>query len=77
MPQKPTKSGEAKPSDAPEPVEPVEPAAQHLHDETKRPIKAPIGGVPQNLPKQYPGKGLKHFAGQMQGKGRNFRHQGR
>ncbi len=62
-----------------EPAEPAqtEPTAQHLHDEQKRPLKAPIGGVPSNLPKQFPGKGPKHFAGKIQGKGRNFRHQGR
>jgi hypothetical protein len=60
------------------PVEPesMEPEAQHLHDETKRPLKAPVGGVPSNLPKQFPGKGPKHFS-QMSGKGRLFRHQGR
>lgn len=58
-------------------TEPAEPIAQHLHDETKRPLKAPVGGVPQNLPKQFPGKGgSKHF-NQAQNKGRNFRHQGR
>jgi hypothetical protein len=56
----------------------VEPAPQHLHDETKRPLKAPIGGVPPNIAEQFPGKGGKgHFGGQTHGGGRNFRHQGR
>ncbi len=72
MPKK-AKSGDGKPA---EPA-PTEPAAQHLHDEQKRPQKAPVGGVPANLPKQFPGKGPKGFAGQVQSKGRNFRHQGR
>ena len=67
MPKKPTS----------EEPEPVEPEAQHLHDETKRPLKAPVGGVPENLPKQFPGKGPRHFTGKVQNKGRNFRHQGR
>ena len=72
MPKKPV-SGEK------QPVEPAqtEPVAQHLHDEQKRPLKMPVGGVPSNLPKQFPGKGPKHFGGQVQNKGRNFRHQGR
>ena len=67
MPKKPT--GESQDTDQ-------EPVTQHLHDEKKRPLKAPIGGVPPNLPKQFPGKGPKNFT-QNQGKGRNFRHQGR
>ena len=73
MPKKPSKAGSKEP-----PVEPeaTEPAAQHLHDEQKRPLKAPIGGIPPNLPKQFPGKGPKNF-NQNFGKGRNFRHQGR
>jgi len=72
MPKKPKKAGEK------QPVEPApsEPVPQHLHDEMKRPLKAPIGGVPPNLPKQFPGKGPKNLTG-MQGKGRMFRHQGR
>lgn len=72
MPKKPV-SGEK------QPVEPAqtEPVAQHLHDEQKHPLKMPVGGVPSNLPKQFPGKGPKHFGGQVQNKGRNFRHQGR
>lgn len=56
----------------------VEPVAQHLHDETKRPLKAPIGGVPPNIAEQFPGKGGKgHFGGQTRNGPRNFRHQGR
>ncbi len=74
MPKKPKKS-EAK--DPPAEPAKTEPAAQHLHDEEKRPLKAPIGGVPPNLPKQFPGKGPKGFGNMVQGKGRNFRHQGR
>lgn len=68
-----------KPPKADPPAEPAqtEPTAQHLHDEQKRPLKAPIGGVPQNLPKQFPGKGPKGFGKLVQSKGRNFRHQGR
>lgn len=55
-----------------------QPVPQHLHDETKRPLKAPIPSVPPNLPKQFPGKGGKgHFGGQTHGASRNFRHQGR
>jgi len=69
MPKKPTKASSQEP--------PAEPVAQHLHDEGKRPLKVPIPSVPQNLPKQFPGKGPKHFANMAQGKGRNFRHQGR
>lgn len=73
MPKKP-KPGK---SQDPEPA-PAEPAAQHLHDEEKRPLKAPVGGVPPNLPKQFPGKGPKAFGNLAQAnKGRNFRHQGR
>lgn len=54
------------------------PVPQHLHDETKRPLKAPVGGVPPNIAEQFPGKGGKgHFGGQTHGGGRNFRHQGR
>ena len=45
MPKKPTKAGSPEP-----PAEPVEPAAQHLHDEQRRPLKAPISGIPPNLP---------------------------
>lgn len=52
------------------------PTAEHLHDDTKRPVKAPIGGVPQNIANAFPSKGAKNF-GQLKGKGRNFRHQGR
>ncbi len=72
MPKKPKKADDP-------PAEPVQtkPAAQHLHDEEKRPLKAPVGGVPPNLPKQFPGKGPKSFGNFAQGKGRNFRHQGR
>ncbi len=68
-----------KPQKADPPAEPAqsEPVAQHLHDEQKRPLKAPVGGIPPNLPKQFPGKGPKHFNASAQGKGRNFRHQGR
>jgi hypothetical protein len=73
MPKKPSKAGSKKPPVEPQPDEPV---AQHLHDEQKRPLKAPIGGVPPNLPKQFPGKGPKNFS-QMAAKSRNFRHQGR
>jgi hypothetical protein len=70
MPKKPT-TGET-------PVEPELPVAEHLHDETKRPLKAPIGGVPPNIAAQFPGKGGgKHLGGQIANKGRNFRHQGR
>ncbi len=72
MPKKP-KPGE---SQDPEPA-PTEPTAQHLHDEQKRPLKAPVGGVPPNLPKQFPGKGPKHFNNMGASKSRNFRHQGR
>ena len=72
MPKKPKKAGSQEP-----PAEPVEPVVQHLHDEQKRPLKAPIPGVPQNLPKQFPGKGPKQFSNMSQAKGRNFRHQGR
>lgn len=71
MPKKPT-NGESQDTD-PQQSEPV---AQHLHDEQKRPLKAPVGGIPPNLPKQFPGKGPKGF-NQNQAKGRNFRHQGR
>jgi hypothetical protein len=73
MPKKPKKTDKNDPPVEPEQQEPV---AQHLHDEQKRPLKVPVGGVPPNLPKQFPGKGPKNFAG-MQGKGRMFRHQGR
>lgn len=67
----------AKPGESQDP-EPAEPTAQHLHDEQKRPLKAPVGGVPPNLPKQFPGKGPKSFGNLAQAnKGRNFRHQGR
>ena len=52
------------------------PVAQHLHDETKRPVKAPIGGVPANIAAKFPSKGAKNF-GQLKGGNRNFRHQGR
>jgi hypothetical protein len=75
MPSK-TKSGESQDP----PVDPAqtEPVAQHIHDETKHPLKAPIGGVPPNIAKQFPGKGAKHGGGFNQGaKSRNFRHQGR
>lgn len=62
-----------KPADGEKPVEP-----QHLHDETKRPLKAPPGGIPPNLKDQFPGKGGKgHFGGQSHNGPRNFRHQGR
>lgn len=71
MPKKPKKAGSAEP-----PAEPAEPVAQHLHDEQKRPLKAPVSGIPPNLPKQFPGKGAKHF-NLNQAKSRNFRHQGR
>jgi len=74
MPKKPSKAGSKEP---PAEAEPIEPAAQHLHDEQRRPLKAPVGGVPPNLPKQFPGKGPRHFGNMVQGKGRNFRHQGR
>lgn len=73
MPKKTKKPEKKAPPVEPDPQEPVK---QHLHDEERRPLKAPIGGVPPNLPKQFPGKGPKNFAG-MQGKGRMFRHQGR
>ena len=64
-----------KPTDGDTPAEPV---PQHIHDETKRPLKAPIGGIPPNIAEQFPGKGGKgHFGGQLKNKGRNFRHQGR
>jgi|WetSurMetagenome_2_1015567.scaffolds.fasta_scaffold852352_1 hypothetical protein len=67
-----------KPTDGETPAEAELPVRQHLHDETKRPLKAPIGGVPPNIAEQFPGKGGKgHFGGQVQNKGRNFRHQGR
>lgn len=58
---------------------PAEPTAQHLHDETKRPLKAPISGIPPNIAEQFPGKGGKgHFGGKSHNNGpRNFRHQGR
>jgi len=71
MPKKPAKAGSQEP-----PAEPVEPVTQHLHDEQRRPLKVPASGIPPNLPKQFPGKGPKNF-GAVQGKGRNFRHQGR
>jgi hypothetical protein len=74
MPKKPSKAGSKEPPAKPEPTEP---ATQHLHDEQRRPLKAPVGGVPPNLPKQFPGKGPKQFGNLVQGKGRNFRHQGR
>jgi hypothetical protein len=64
-----------KPEDGPADDKPV---AEHLHDETKRPLKAPIGGIPPNIAAQFPGKGGKgNFGAQVQNKGRNFRHQGR
>lgn len=64
-----------KPSDGDKPAEPV---VEHLHDETKRPLKTPVGGIPSNIKDQFPGKGGRgHFNGQVQNKGRNFRHQGR
>ncbi len=67
-----------KPTDGETPVEPELPVRQHLHDETKRPLKAPVGGVPPNIANQFPGKGGgKNLAGQSNGKGRSFRHQGR
>ena len=67
-----------KPVDGETPVEPEQPVPQHLHDESKRPLKAPVGGVPPNIANQFPGKGGgKHFGGQVAAKGRNFRHQGR
>jgi len=52
------------------------PAAEHLHDDTKRPVKAPVGGLPPNIAADFPTRGGKNF-GQLKGKGRNFRHQGR
>lgn len=52
------------------------PTAEHLHDDTKRPLKAPVGGVPQNIANAFPSKGGKNF-GQLKGGQRNFRHQGR
>lgn len=75
MPKKPPKKPEKKIYPPAEPDQ-TKPVAQHLHDEERRPLKAPIGGVPPNLPKQFPGKGPKNFTN-MQGKGRMFRHQGR
>ena len=69
-----------KPEDGPTADKPAadKPVAQHLHDETKRPMKAPIGGVPPNLAEHFPGKGGKgHFGGKTHNSGRNFRHQGR
>lgn len=67
-----------KPTDGETPAESELPVAQHLHDETKRPLKAPIGGIPPNIAEQFPSKGGKgHFNAQSHGKGRNFRHQGR
>ena len=73
MPKKPKQADSKEPPVEPQPAEPV---PQHLHDESRRPLKAPPGGVPPNLPKQFPGKGPKLFQ-QNLGKGRNFRHQGR
>jgi hypothetical protein len=70
----PNKSEPTKPSEADKPAEPV---AQHLHDETKRPLKAPVGGVPPNIRDQFPGKGGKGQFGKTHGGPRNFRHQGR
>ena len=72
------KKTKKKPEKKEPPVEPdqQEPVAQHLHDEERRPLKVPVGGVPPNLPPQFPGKGPKNFT-QVMNKGRNFRHQGR
>lgn len=64
----------SKPGETPSDTDPV---VTHLHDEEKRPLKAPVGGVPANLRQKFPGKGGKHFNNLAQGKGRNFRHQGR
>ena len=76
MSKKP-KNNSKKPAAKPEePASEQEPTAQHLHDETRKPLKAPPGGVPPNLPRQFPGKGPGNF-GQVQAKGRSFRHQGR
>lgn len=76
MPKKPKNSSSKQTGKPEDPAPEQEPAAQHLHDETRRPLKAPPGGVPANLPRQFPGKGSGHF-GQVQTKGRSFRHQGR
>jgi len=54
----------------------AEPVKEHLHDDTKRPVKAPVGGLPPNIAADFPTRGSKNF-GQLTGKGRNFRHQGR
>lgn len=74
MPKKSKNTKTGKPaSDKPEVL--PEPAPQHLHDETKRPLKTPPAGIPPNLPRQFPGK-PGNFS-QIKGGGRNFRHQGR
>jgi hypothetical protein len=53
------------------------PVREHLHDDEKRPLKAPIGGIPPNIANQFPSKGGKNFGHAQPNKGRNFRHQGR
>jgi hypothetical protein len=70
-----TKTGKPAPDEPEAPEGQPEPVPQHLHDETRRPLKAPPGGVPPNLPRQFPGK-AGHFS-QIKGGNRNFRHQGR
>ncbi|GAA0536157.1 hypothetical protein FHS83_003285 [Rhizomicrobium palustre] len=68
MPNKKTDEPVTAPADGP--------VAEHLHDDTKRPLKAKIGGVPENIANAFPNKGARNF-GQLKGGQRNFRHQGR
>jgi len=75
MPQKSSKK--PKKEQPPAEPDPAETVPKPLHSTETRPLKvSPIGGVPPNLPKQFPGKGPKNFNTPL-GKGRNFRHQGR
>ena len=75
MPKKPKNAEPKKPAASQD--EPVQdPAPQHLHDETRKPLKAPPGGIPPNLPRHFPGKGGGH-QNFVQSKNRSFRHQGR